>query len=343
MLLKILLQKYTLTRAGPTTRNVRISEMSHHPRDRSKRTVESLPPLRRFDFNLVRARLDGLLFNVNRTLERRAKQAARIHDYDSEREYVLLMALIRIASNSYNALRYLLAEKPKDPNRKPTFVLIIPPVNRQLMDLLFTLVYILDDLRPRAIAFQRATWRELTDEFQRYRTTYKNDPEWRLYFEAAENASKVSIPLLKLTEDQQRNPSTIRYWKHPGELKDEPTSSRKFLRWLYKWLYIDTSAQAHLSAGGLFVLAPFLLMDILEGSAEPLSAEELSKRREYRSYHFLHFSRTIFTVLAIATELDARLQLGYQEAVTYLWTIIREHVPEGREMYERRYSALLGS
>jgi hypothetical protein len=49
---------------------------------------------------------------------------------------------------------------------------------------------------------------------------------------------------------------------------------------LYKWRYIDTSAQAHLSPGGLFMLASFLLADLIEGSGERIGAEYFKELRE---------------------------------------------------------------
>ena len=57
-------------------------------------------------------------------------------------------------------------------------------------------------------------------------------------------------------------------------------TSRLRSRCLYKWLYIDTSAQAHLSAGGLFMLASFLLADLIEGSGERIGAEYFKELRE---------------------------------------------------------------
>jgi hypothetical protein len=312
-------------------------------RRQRKEIARALPPLRRFDYALIRDRLEGLYININRTLERRGKAAGSQGDHDGEREYFLLVAMVRIAYNAYGAVRYLVAETPEDPGRKPTFVLVSPAVNRHLMDLLFTLVYMLDDFRPRALAFQRATWRELSDELQRYRIAYKHNPEWKWYFHQMKNAKSFSIALLKLTPAQVKKPSTIAYWKHPGELKEEPGTSRPFLRWLYKWLYVDTSAQAHLSAGGLFMLAPFLLADLIDGSGERLTAEYYKNRREYQSFRFLHFSRTTLMLLAIATELNARFTLRCNEAVDYLWTIIREFVPKGKDMYDERYAVLLSS
>ena len=53
--------------------------------------------------------------------------------------------MLRVAHNSYQALAFLLSDLDPHPKRLPRYVLIVPPVNRQIMDLWFSLVYIMDD------------------------------------------------------------------------------------------------------------------------------------------------------------------------------------------------------
>ena len=303
--------------------------------NRKRQTREARPPLKPFDFNLVRARLDGLLFNVNRGLEKRLNVARSHADKVSAHELLLMMAFIRLAANSYNALRYLVAEEPQDANRKPHFVLVIPPVNRQLLDLLFTLVYMFDDFRPRSRAYRRATWRELSEESHKVSTAHRNDPEWKPHFKNIKVAKDAVIAGAGITPEEQKRPSMIPYWKHPEELSEEKTPSRPFLRWLFKWLYADTSAQAHLSANGLFMTAPFILLDLLGEN------RKLAERDEYHSYRFHQFSRTILIVLAVATEIDSHFKLGCENDASYLWGIIQGYVIEGKNMYDQRYDALL--
>jgi hypothetical protein len=281
--------------------------------------------------------LDGLLFNIDRSLEHRLNAARKQSDSIAIQQLLQMMAFVRVTANSYHALRYLIADDPPDPKRKPTFVLAIPPINRQLMDLLFTLVYMFDEFGPRSLAYRRATWRELNDESHRFSTTFRNNPEWKLYFKTVREAKQILISALGITSAEQKNPKIIDYWKHPKELSEQKTASRPFLRWLFSWLYLDTSAQAHLSAGGLFVTAPFILANLLEDS------KAMSDRREYQSYRFHQFSRAILLVLAIGTEIDAYFTLGCRSDAAYLWGIVQAFIPEGKDMYYQRYDALLKS
>ncbi|MFI5089967.1 MAG: hypothetical protein ACHP7P_07910 [Terriglobales bacterium] len=295
-------------------------------------------PLRRFDYALVSERLDGLLINVDRDLQRMTAKAEQVSNRSAVRCLSLLNVMIRFATNSYHAVRYITADTPEDHNRRPNYVLVVPTINRQLLDLLFSLVYMFDDFECRSLQYQRAGWREATEEYQKFKSQFSGQPEWRQHFRNVKQALEQMIVLFGITTEERKNPKLIPYWKHPFELKDEPTQSRSFLRYLDKWLYGDTSAQAHLSFGGLFMVGLFLVADIVGGQGQ-----ELVKNRIIHQYRFQHISRTAVATLAIATEIDAHYRLGNKEAINYLWTIFADHSAEAKEMLEQRYEKLVWS
>lgn len=300
--------------------------------------LPNLAPLKEFDYALVQAPLDGLLINVNRDLQRRTAQAERLDNRTASRCLTLLDVMVRFSVNSFRAIRYVIAETPEDHNRKPNYALVLAPVNRQLLDLLFSLIYMLDDFEERSLRYQRAGWREMNEEYHKFKTTYSSAPEWKAYFTGGERVITYYADLLGIAAAERKRPSLIPYWKHPFELKDERTRSRPFLRWLDKWLYGDTSAQAHLSFGGLLSVAPMLVAELVGGQTL-----EIVEERMLVQYKFLHFSRMALTVLAIATEIDSHCKLGNHEQAGYVWKMFVEHVPEGRDMYEARYEKLTES
>lgn len=51
---------------------------------------DKLPPLKRFDYALVGDRLEGLLLNTDRDLERKTKAAVRVGDRDTDRQISLI-------------------------------------------------------------------------------------------------------------------------------------------------------------------------------------------------------------------------------------------------------------
>ena len=203
------------------------------------------------------------------------------------------------------------------------------------MDLLFNLIYMLDDFSVRSLQYQRAGWRELDQEYRMFKTHFPKDPEWKQHFANVKKVLEEMILRFGITEDERKNPKLVPFWKHIYELKDDQTQGRSFLRYLEKWLYGDTSAQAHLSFGGLMMVGPFLFADLVGGQDE-----ELVKNRIIHQYHFKHFSRTAIVTLAIATEIDAYCKLGNGSVLSYLWNIFAEYCAEAREMLQERYNRL---
>jgi hypothetical protein len=293
-------------------------------------------PLRPFNFEPVQARFEGLLFNIDRHLQRLTRQSRNIPT--AARCLSLLNVLLRFSRNSYNAVLYLTAKTPEDPKRKPTYALVLPTINRQLLDLLFSLVYMLDDFEIRSLQYQQAGWREASEEYYKFKTHFSADSEWSQHLNNLKSNLDMMISEFGITREQQNNPELIPYWKHPGELKDKKTASKAFLRYLDKWLYGDTSAQAHLSFGGLVPIGAVLIADIIGGEAEKFVSDRILPQ-----FHFLHFSRTAFVTLAIATEIDVHYKLGYKDDALYLWGAFSENVPEAKDMFQQRYEKLFGS
>jgi hypothetical protein len=71
----------------------------------------------------------------------------------------MTLMFLRYAKIAYNAVRYLTKDTPPDPARKPVYAVVIPNVNRQLIDILSTLVFMLDDLVPRHNWYERSGYR----------------------------------------------------------------------------------------------------------------------------------------------------------------------------------------
>jgi hypothetical protein len=298
-----------------------------------KKKVAAPPkPLREFNFGLVVTKLEGLLINVDRDLQRRTKQAVNGNRLDSERCLALLNIMVRFTHNSYGAVRYLCADTPEDPNRKPNYVLVVPNINRQLLDLLFSLVYMLDDLYPRSLEYQRAGWRELDDEYKQYHQRFSKDPEWTDHFVLVRKTLAETADRFNITPEERRDSNLVPYWPTPTQLQDKRTKSRKYLRYLIKWLYGDTSAQAHFSFGGVIKVAPFIVAPLVGGQAK-----ELVDKRIIHQYRYQQISRTAIVALAIATEVSRHCNLGNEERIEYLWAIFVENSPEAEEMFEERY------
>jgi hypothetical protein len=269
-------------------------------------------------------------------LVRRFKQAAASPDRESERKLSLLLVMLRFTKNSYEVVSFLCSTMNETPRRKKEFVMVLPPANRQLLDLLFSLVFMMDDFVTRSLAYERSGYRQAREEYDKFFAKYGTDPKWQEHFLTLNGFMPTMEKYLSITPEQKANPGLIAGWYAPYRLMKEPTKSRPFMTFLEKWIYGETSAQAHLSAAGLLSVGMFLLSEFA-----PEGERKTVEDRQLPQYTFKHFSRTLVTVLAITSEIDNFCQLGNRGALVHLWVVLGGYTPEAEEVYKERYQAML--
>jgi hypothetical protein len=299
---------------------------------------EKLPALAIFDAQIVQVPLRGLLLNMDRDLERLYKQQTRpsTGTMFGERKTSLFLIMMRVTINAYQAICFLISTEGDAPRRKKKFALVVPSINRHILDLLFTLVYMLDDFPARSLAYELSAYRQLREEYDQFRNRYARDSKRKKYFADLLRLRHMLERYLPITPEQRANPKLIEYWYAPNKLKDKPTKSRPFMRFLDKWLYGETSAVAHLNAGGLFSIGGMVMAD--------LAPEEIRGQFDPRAidgYIHRHFTRTLITVLAIASEIDTFCQLNNREQISRIWGLLNGYVPEAKDVYKKRYEAML--
>jgi hypothetical protein len=300
--------------------------------------AENVKPLEQFNFAVVQEPLTGLLRNVESDLRKRIDIIGRIDDLDEQRRVILLMIMLKFAINSYLAVSFLLSDVDQHPRRIPQFVLVVPPINRQLMDLWFSLVYIMDDLGPRALAYDQCGYRELGEEINRMKARYGADPNWRPWFQDMQDLMTMMEQQIPLTPAQKTNPSLIPYWLTPFKLAKQPGKSQNFLQFIEQLLYHDTSAEAHLKPGGLFASGSFLLKDIA-----PEHIKRQLENRNIHQYKFRHFCRTVVALLGIVSEIELFGRFGNHEQLAKVWTLLAGYNADAKDVYETKYRQLLGS
>ena len=293
-------------------------------------------PMRRFDYQLVEAPMEGVLTNVDRDLQRRVNWSDQVQNQDSGMWLTTINLMMRFATNSYHAVKFLAGDQPEDPRRKRNYMLVLPGINRQLLDLLFSLVYMLDDYPARCMEYQRSGWREFHNEYDHTFFNFGTDPAWSAYLNGLQQVLDRWEGPCRITQTEKADPKLIPYWRTPHQLQKKPTKSQEYLKYLNTWIYSDISAQAHLSFGGLMKATPMLLAEIMGGQRQEEVENQIVPR-----YHFQQISRTAITTLAIATEIDFYFKLGNGDRILMLWNVFGEWVVEAKEMYEKRYRELL--
>ena len=244
-----------------------------------------------------------------------------------------LLFAISTSRNIYEGIRYLVADLPKDPTRKLEFGLIISPLARMLADILFSIVFVREDLRSHMAWYYRGGWRELRENYNRNWSEYGGLPEWENWFNQARDILERQRLEFGISEEDAANPKNLRYWPIPSKMlqhKGLSEKSRKFLQFLNDWLYKELSSDAHMSAFGIIRRHAQLLREKGEERKKILS-----KLKSDSTF------TTVTLLVAICSEINDICHFDRGKKLSYLWRILIEYWGEAKELFERRYREML--
>jgi len=252
-----------------------------------------------------------------------------------ERAYMLVLSQLRIAINTCNAIRYLIAHKPPDPDRRPEFVSVTPVLERSIVDVLCNLIFLFNDLEANTSRYWKATWREQMEEHSRFKKTYEHLSEWAEWLSGSQTSIAEMKAVHKITSEEEAKPDLILYWPIPNQMAKNAglcDKRRDFLQYLIDWYYRIRSSAAHASGQGML------------NHAVPLIGDESKKRADFFEQPLSEsMFDTVTLMLAVISELESELNLGLAERACDLWTLVGEYCPGAKEVYEHRYQALLSS
>lgn len=293
---------------------------------KSKASKTKFPGKMELYFPVIRDELDYLISALINLLDRQfPKELASIHGLNE-----FLLSAMYTAENTFKAIRYLGADVPKDPSRKLEFGLAISPLGRMLVDILFSIIFMREDLGPRVDLFHRGGWRELREYYERYRSVYGGLPEWQHWLNEFKAYLDVQQKTFGISQDESSNLKQIPYWPIPGKMIKQSTKNREFLKFLNDWIYKELSADAHMSAAGIMRhYGPLLL----------------SKNQGRKEFLVKLKSNSIFTattlMVAICTEVNDMCGYSREAKLSYIWGIIVEYWEEAKDIFERRYRVML--
>jgi hypothetical protein len=278
------------------------------------------------EFEAIRERLDSLLTATANKLEREfPTQIENGRDLGG-----LLRCFVLVAQNTYMTMRYFCADIPADPARKPEFALSGGPLARTILDQLFTVVFLLEDLPERAAWYEKAGWRELKEFNVKAHASYGADPLWKDYLEGHDLLVSTAKGWWQVTPEEEASPKKIAYWPLPSQMVKLATTSevKSYLRYLDDWFYRELSQDSHLSWPGLTRRAAFLLI--------PHPQDEDYARLSKQKSNVL--VTTIIMLLATLSEIEGALHFGFSEHLRYLWTVINS-ISASAEIFNTRCAA----
>jgi len=232
---------------------------------------------------------------------------------------------------------FLVSDLDEHPKRLPRFVIVLPPINRQIMDLWFSLAYIRDDFEARSLLYEQGAYRELRQQIDDNRARYGSNPDWQDWFSDMQELVTMAETEFAITPEQKADPhKTILSWPHPHQLSEKVTASQNFLKFLHELLYGQTSVEAHLKAAGLATVAGILLADIA-----PEHHRKSVEDRMIHQYKFQHVCITVIALLGIISEIELQCKLNNKEQAVKVWERLAEHSEDAKDIYEARYKSLL--
>jgi len=276
-------------------------------------------------FDTIRSELATALIAVGNKLEREWPTKWKTYPEAA----VILRGTVAVTANTYHTIRILCADPHPHPSVKREFVVSVPPLARTVLDSLFTIGFLFEDLPVRAKWYLKSGWRELYEERQRYQQTYGTDPTWK------EQLARQSSFVDQMKVDwgisplEEANPSTIPWWPNPGQMvRDTRTSQTRtdYLRYLNDWFYRELSSDSHLSWPGL-----------ARRSMHFLNKDQEQRDRDLDKFRSDCLAVTITLVLAILSEIQVELGYDLAQRLKYLWGVLRPGFLMTRELYEFRY------
>jgi hypothetical protein len=291
--------------------------------------------LKPIDFAVIGESLNKLLIATGNKLSR--EWPAMYRSVVGARELFLIH--LRVSHMTYRSALYLGGDTPTDERRLPEFSVSLPVLNRAILDSLFTVLFILEDLPNRCVWFRESDWRESRLELDRYVAEYGGFPEWKSFLADFSKACDMGLALTQLTSAQTANPKALRAWPNPGAMvsygvsPNAPLSPlQEFMKYLNDFFYIDLSQQAKLGGWGLAKRVSFLMDEVrnLPGTAAQI-----------KKYRYGEIGQAVVLALALASEIEAHFNFGLRQDAIFVWNVAAPVIVVVKEMHDKRYRALL--
>jgi len=234
----------------------------------------------------------------------------------------------------FSTIRYFCAEKPEDPARRISFASSAPPLLRSMLDEIFTVIFLGEDVPARVQWYYKAGWRELREEYDRHAQRYAGKPGWDAWLAEWTRVFDATQADWGITAQEAAKLSTIPWWPTPSQMitaNRVGADARTFLEYMRDWFYREFSQEDHLSLPGLIRRAS----NFLQPPDEPRTENTWKKlRSDWVTYALVLF-------LAFLTEMVLLCGFDLRDRCAYLWGVLREYSPIAAEVYEARYQTKL--
>ena len=198
---------------------------------------------------------------------------------------------------------------------------------RSIIDVFFSVVYMLDDLQLRSRQFELAGYHKKLKQFNLLKINYGNLPEWKDHLNEFARMLNHDVEVLKIT-DYEKNDKSIN-WPIPGRILRQfrLKESYDFLKEIYTQHYSFYSEGSHVSWGGMAMVVFSKTPD-----AEKLIPGKFESDAVVRALEF---------ILMTLSEIQGRIDLGLKRDLQYSWGLFIKFWDEAAQYFSYRYNRLL--
>lgn len=299
---------------------------------------------KQFNFAPLRDDFGRMLTAVGNKLEREWPKA---YPADGQNE---ILQLVRMAVVYYATVAFVCSDVQDGAVRHPHLSLATPPLNRAILEIMASVLYLLEDVPAHIKEFFRAAWRDEQEMLVKYRARHSGKSRWDSYMAQRSAGVEKMGKALGITDAERSDLNQILRWPKMGKIikrlksRDPVPQVVSYLEFLDDWLYRDLSTQSHLEPKGLGEIGfHFLGMKELQIISHEDDIEKINERLDFKIQEFRtnQVWTAVTLILSLATEIDSHFTYGLKDKLTYYWSLFRENSETAQEFYDERYKALL--
>ncbi len=153
-----------------------------------------------FDFKPIRDDFHKLLIAVGYKLEREwPAKYAQVGSAQME-----LLQLVRLAIVNYKTIAFVCSDINDGAVRDPLLCLSTPALNRTILEIIGSVLYLLEDLPRHTDLFFKAAWRDEQEMLAKYRDRYSGRPRWDAYIatrtKGVAKLAQASVSLMRTSK-----------------------------------------------------------------------------------------------------------------------------------------------
>jgi hypothetical protein len=131
------------------------------------------------------------------------------------------MQYVGLAFSHFRTITFICADVNDGAVRSPLFALSVPPLNRAILEIIFSVVYLLEDLLAHTHLYYRAAWRAEQEFLNQYQSRYgaKGRPRSDAYIANRTEKQAVMEHALQIMAEEKNDLNKILRWPKMRQLR----------------------------------------------------------------------------------------------------------------------------